>query len=90
LFPRFNIISGPQLEILVSAGSTENGIHSNITHDVEERGIGVIGGVEFTVINSFFLSARYLQGLNHVGIGQRSDVKEFKYQSVFITAGIRF
>src|SRR5450432_1245744 len=90
LFPQFNIISGPQLEILVSAGSTENGIHSNITHDVEERGIGVIGGVEFTVINSFFLSARYLQGLNHVGIGQRSDVKEFKYQSVFITAGIRF
>ena len=90
LFPRINIIAGPQFEILVSAGSTENGIHSNITHDVEERGIGILGGVEFNVINSFFLSARYLQGLNHVGIGQRSDVKEFKYQSVFITAGIRF
>ena len=90
LFPRFNIVAGPQLEILVSAGSTENGIHTNITHDVEERGIGVLGGVEFNVINSFFLSARYLQGLNHVGIGQRSDVKEFKYQSVFVTAGIRF
>ncbi|HEY8733586.1 MAG TPA: hypothetical protein VIL90_03405, partial [Puia sp.] len=68
----------------------ENGVNTNITHDVEERGIGLIGGLEFTILKSIFLSARYMQGLNHVGIGQRSYTKEFKYQVVNFTAGIRF
>jgi hypothetical protein len=88
--PRFNLVAGPQFEITIDASSSVNGQSTNITHDVEERGIGIAGGFEFTIIKSFFLSARYLQGLNHVGIGQRSDVKEFKYQSVIFTAGIRF
>lgn len=87
---RFNLIAGPQFEITIDARSSENGLSSNITHDVEERGIGILGGLEFTIIKSIFLSGRYLQGLNHVGIGQRSDVKEFKYQVINLTAGIRF
>jgi Outer membrane protein beta-barrel domain len=90
VIPRLNIVAGPQFELLVNAGSTKNGVYTNITHDVEERGFGILGGFEFTIIKSFFLSVRYLQGLNHVGIGQRSDVKEFKYQSVILIAGIRF
>jgi opacity protein-like surface antigen len=90
LSSRFNLLAGPQFEITTSASSVSNGESADITHDVEERGIGIVGGLEFTIINSFFLSARYLQGLNHVGIGQRSDVKEFKYQTFFLTVGVRF
>jgi hypothetical protein len=90
LSSRFNILAGPQFEITTSANATNQGEKTDITHDVEERGIGIVGGLEFTVIKSFFLSARYLQGLNHVGIGQRSDVKEFKYQSFILTVGVRF
>jgi hypothetical protein len=87
---RISLLAGPQLELLIDARSTGNGSSSNITHDVEERSIGVLAGLEVQIIKSFFLSARYLQGLNHIGIGQRSVVKEFKYQSVNLTAGIRF
>jgi opacity protein-like surface antigen len=90
LSPRFNILAGPQFEITTSASASTNGENNNITHDVEERGIGLLAGLEFTVTKSFFVAARYLQGLNHVGIGQRSDTKEFKYQSFILTAGIRF
>jgi opacity protein-like surface antigen len=90
LSPRFNILAGPQFEVTTNASSSTNGENSNITHDVEERGFGIVGGLEFTVIKSFFLSARYLDGLNHVGIGQRSEVKEFKYESFILTAGVRF
>jgi Outer membrane protein beta-barrel domain len=90
LSPRFNLLAGPQFEITTDASSTVNGDKNNITHDVEERGIGVVCGLEFTVIKSLFISPRYFQGLNHVGIGQRSDTKEFKYQSFMLTAGIRF
>ncbi|MDP9042733.1 MAG: PorT family protein [Bacteroidota bacterium] len=90
VFPRLYFIAGPQFEITIDASSSENGITTNITHDVEERGIGVVGGLEFTILRSIFLSCRYMQGLNHVGIGQRSNTKEFKYQVISFTAGIRF
>jgi Outer membrane protein beta-barrel domain len=88
--PRFSLIAGPQFEITIDAKSSENGEENTITHDVEERGIGILAGIEVTIIKSLFLSARYLQGLNHVGIGQRSNLKEFKFQVVYLTAGIRF
>jgi hypothetical protein len=90
VFPRFNFVAGPQFEITIDASSSENGVTTNITHDVEERGIGLVGGLEFTIPKSIFLSARFMQGLNHVGIGQRSNTKEFKYQVVNLAAGIRF
>ncbi|MDP4129484.1 MAG: porin family protein [Bacteroidota bacterium] len=87
---RISLLAGPQLELLIDARSAGNGVSSNITHDVEERSIGLLAGLEFRVKKSLFLSARYLQGLNHIGIGQRSDVKEFKYEVVSVSAGIRF
>ena len=88
--PRFALMAGPQVELLINADSTNHGVTTNITHDVEERSIGITGGFEVEIIKSFFLSAKYFQGLNHIGIGQRSTVKEFKYQVVTITAGVRF
>lgn len=87
---RFYILAGPQFEITTSATTTTNGETTTITHNVEERGIGVAGGLEFTLIKSVFIAARYYQGLNHVGLYQRTNVKEFEYQSFIFTAGIRF
>jgi hypothetical protein len=89
LAKHLHLIAGPQFEILLSARSSTNGLDSNITHDVEERGVGILVGLEYSISHSFFLSARYLQGLNHVGIG-RADTKEFIYQLAALTAGIRF
>jgi hypothetical protein len=90
LSPVVAVMAGPQAEILINARSTSSGENSNITHDTEERSIGVAAGLEATVINNIFLSARYFRGLNHIGIGQRSDIKEFKYEAITLTAGIRF
>jgi hypothetical protein len=84
------LIAGPQFEILISARSSANGIDKNITHGVEERGVGILVGLEYGFAHSFFLSSRYLQGLNHVGISRSSDTKEFVYQLAGFTAGIRF
>jgi len=61
-----------------------------ITHDVEERNIGVNAGAEWDIYQGFFLTLSYFQGLNHIGIGQRSDLKEFKYQIFTLTGGFRF
>ncbi len=87
---QFSLIGGPQFEILIDARENVNGTNINITHNIEERGIGILGGLEFTVIKSAFLSVRYLQGLNHIGLRQGTVEKEYKYQSFTLSAGIRF
>ena len=88
---RFEVLAGPQLELLVDAHSTNNDQNADITHDVEERSIGFVGGLEVHIADAFFISARYFQGFNHIGVYQRSsDVKEFKYQVVSLTAGMNF
>ena len=88
--PLLSLYAGLQGELLLHATSNSNGTKINITHDTEERSIAGVAGIELRIVRSFFLSARYLHGLNHIGIGQRSLVKEFKYESAAITAGIHF
>jgi hypothetical protein len=88
---RFEFLAGPQLELLIDAQSTDNSGNATITHDVEERSIGIVGGLEVHIADAFFISGRYFQGFNNIGINQRSsNVKEFKYQSVSLTVGMRF
>ena len=86
----FAVLGGPQLELLIDAHAGITGVQNNITHDVEERSIGITAGIEYDIIKSYFITARFFQGLNHIGIGQRSDVTEFRYQEVTLMAGLRF
>ena len=90
-FERFALLAGPQFELLINARSTNRGENTDITHQVEERSVGIAAGLEVQIVRAFFVSARYIEGFNNIGIWQRaSDVKEFKYQLIIITAGIRF
>lgn len=89
LVPRVTLVAGPQFDLLIQAQQKVSGQTTNITHDTEERGIGAIAGLEIGLSNNLSLSARYLQGLNHIGIGQRSAVQEFKLQLVQLTLDAR-
>jgi hypothetical protein len=80
---------GPQFDLLLQAKARVNGTTTTITHDTEERSIGAVAGLEFYVTESFSLQVRYMQGLNHIGIGQRSDVQEFKHQVMQVATAIR-
>lgn len=86
----FNLVAGPQAEILIHAKADDNGVMSNITHDMEERSIGATAGFEIHLYKSFFFSARYFQGLNHISIAQRSNKREFKYEAVNLSLGVQF
>lgn len=90
LLSNLSIVGGAQFDLLVKAKQQANGITSDITHDVEERSIGATAGVEYYVWQNVGFAARYMYGLNNIGIGQRSNVTEFKYESVQITTNIRF
>ncbi|WP_324672717.1 outer membrane beta-barrel protein [Hymenobacter sp. GOD-10R] len=83
-------VVGPQFDLLLQAKERTNGTTTTITHDTEERSFGATAGLEFYITNGFSLQARYMQGLNHIGIGQRSDVQEFKHQMVQVATAIRF
>ncbi|MEP7279959.1 MAG: hypothetical protein ABI813_15025 [Bacteroidota bacterium] len=74
----FSVLAGSQAKILIQARSTYNGNNTNIIHHTEERSLGFTVGQELDIKKMFFLSVRYLQGFNPIGIGQRSNLKAFK------------
>ena len=87
---RIAIKAGPQLDLLINEKKNAGMGDQNITHDTEERNVGVAAGVEVKLITNFYLEARYMQGLNHIGIGQRSNTTEFTSQLVQLNANFRF
>ncbi len=89
-FEKFAVVAGPQFDLLIDAKKTEAGIATKVTHDTEERSISVTGGVEYELTTSLSVNARYIYGLNNIGLGQRSSVQEFKYEMAQLTACIRF
>jgi hypothetical protein len=90
LVPRLTIVAGPQFDLLIQAQQKVGGHTTGITHDTEERGISATAGVEISLLKSLSFNVRYLQGLNHIGVGQRSAVREFKLQSVQLSLDTRF
>jgi hypothetical protein len=90
ILPKLSLQAGPQFDLLIKATGDVNGTRVNITHDTEERSIFAVAGLEFAPISFLSINARYLHGFNHIGIGQRSAVTEFKYQIAQLSAAISF
>ncbi len=89
---KVSVLAGPQLELLISGKELQNGNSVNITHETEERSVGVALGIEYELTKLLNLEMRYMNGFNHIGIGQRSanNVKEFKFEVLQLTIGIMF
>jgi opacity protein-like surface antigen len=90
LSTKFALLAGPQFDLLIKSTEDVAGIRSNITHDTEERSIAANAGLEFSVIEKLSVCARYTHGFNHIGIGQRSNVTEFKFEMVQLSAALKF
>lgn len=90
LHDKFSVMAGPQFDILINAKRSVGGTSENITHDTEERSINVVGGLEYHFLSSFSFTARYIRGFNHIGLGQRSNLQEFKYQMLQVGVCARF
>ena len=88
---RLVLLTGPEFGLLIQANKRDNsGVSIDATHDTEERALSAVGGLEVQVASGVFVEARYVHGLNHVGLGQRSVVKEFKWRWVEVGFGVRF
>jgi len=87
---RIAMMAGPQFDLLINAKKDSSGKSYNITHDTEERNFGLALAAEIQLWHSLGVNIRYMHGLNHIGIGQRSDLKEFKYEVFQGGMSIRF
>ncbi|HET9503108.1 MAG TPA: porin family protein [Hymenobacter sp.] len=87
---RVTLVAGPQFDLMIATTAKANGQTKDITHDTEDRAVGAVAGLEIRMWRNISLSSRFLQGFNHVGIGQRSVVQEFKWQSAQLAAEVRF
>jgi hypothetical protein len=85
LTEKFSLMAGPQFDLLINAKKIDSGSSSLITHDTEERSFAVTAGVEFKIIRSISLCARYVHGINHIDIGQ-----EFKFQTLQLSTCVHF
>jgi hypothetical protein len=90
IIEKLAIVAGPQFDLLIKAEEKFEGSKTVTTHDTEERSISIVGGLTFYPIKSMGLNARYIYGTNNIGLGQRSAVKEFKFDMAEISAAFRF
>lgn len=90
LTDRLSLLGGPEFGLLIRAQQRSQGTVSNITHDTEERSISAVGGFAFRITESLYADARYVHGFNHIGLGQRSAVREFKWRRLEIGLSLRF
>jgi hypothetical protein len=88
--PNLFLTAGPQFDLLIKATEDDQGKKTDITHDTEERSIFAVGGVEFSPFTKLNIGARYLHGFNHIGLGQRSAVTEFKYETAQLSLAYTF
>ncbi|QNF35382.1 outer membrane beta-barrel protein [Adhaeribacter swui] len=90
LLPKVVIMAGPQFELLIAAQEKANGQTTNTTHETEERSIGFTAGLGFRVSKFLSLNARFMHGFNHIGITQRTNALEYKYELLQIATDFRF
>lgn len=85
------LLAGPQFDLLIKADSESNGTETDITHETEERSIAATFGLEYLVWKTVALDARYMHGLNHIGMNRGTEeVREFKFEALQITASFGF
>jgi hypothetical protein len=78
----FAMVAGVEPALLIEAQKRSGSQQYSITHEVEERNIGIIAGTEVMISRRISATAQYLQGINHVGIREQNTVREFKFQSL--------
>ncbi len=90
LTQKLSLMAGPQFDLLIKGESQTNGETTSITHQTEERSIAANIGISYLVWKTVSIEAHYMHGLNHIGINQRDDVREFKFESLQFSAAFGF
>lgn len=85
---RFAIVTGPQLDLLISANRKTKATSVDIIHDTEERGVGATAGFTFEIAKPFAIEGRYYHGFNHIGVDNHAA--EFSYRVLSLSGVVSF
>lgn len=82
-------LAGTQFDLLLYAKERYEGNPINIMHETEERNIGLIAGLEYKLTEILYLDVRLMHGINHIGIKYGGASREFKWESLQLSAVVR-
>lgn len=81
-YPSFSFMAGPNFDLLIKGREVKSGQNLRITKMTEERNVGLNVGLSYRLAKHIELNVRFIQGINHVGIFQRSGRREFKWEVI--------
>lgn len=87
---KFAVLAGPQFDLLINGKKETGGDSSDATHDIEHRSIGAAVGLEYSFVDNFAIGARYVHGLNHIGLRHEDNLQEFKYEMAQLYVNYKF
>lgn len=82
-------LAGSQFDLLLYAKERHEGNLTNIIHETEERNIGLVAGLEYKLKEFLYLDARFMHGFNYISIKYGAASREFKWESLQLSAIIR-
>ncbi|MCP2045717.1 porin family protein [Pontibacter sp. HSC-36F09] len=78
--PRLSVGMGGQFDLLLYAKERYESTSTNIIHETEERNIGIAVGMDYRLTDRVSLDARFMHGINHIGMTQKKTNQEFKLE----------
>jgi len=88
---KFSVVVGPEIDILISARRSIEGMASTVTGDFKDASFGLTGGFEVWPVNKVGLSARYHHGLSQVTDDEGGALRtsEWRNQNIQLTLALR-
>ncbi|WP_162052650.1 porin family protein [Pontibacter pamirensis] len=79
---KFALLVGSQFDLILQVTESSAGNTKTIVHETEGRSFGAVAGVTYKISDTLSLDARYISGINHIGIRLCEFTKEFKLEIV--------
>lgn len=73
-----SFVAGPQFDLLINARLENEDETSDVTKEIENRGVNVVTGIHYYIAKSLSVSGRYVHGLNHIGFMFSSGTPEYQ------------
>lgn len=81
----FFLTGGPLFGLLINSRKEVEGLQMRDAPEIEERHIGLSGGMGYNLIRDLGIEVRYMKGFNHVGLNMDPGLQEFKYEMLQIS-----
>ena len=87
---RILFLSGPQIDVFINGKMINDKIRTSLDHKIDQRSIGVISGIEYSISKKWDIGTRFLYGIDHIGVIHQQKVQEFQFEMFQLAITYRF